>query len=139
MEGDIRMIRAIFRKIPKFFKMPSFNESLLRFGMNFLDSLRLAFDNEFPSEKALFDTVFKMMKEINSPGSKNGKANKAKKLSQHYPNSRETLAYNVCYYYTKSIKEAFMADQVLNCVFRTAAPFLVQKEHTFCKTREANR
>ena len=133
------MIRAIFRKIPKFFKMPSFNESLLRFGMNFLDSLRLAFHQEFPSEKALFDTVFKMMTGINSPGSKNGKAKKTYIISQDDPNSRETLAYNVCYYYTKSIKEAFMADQVLNCVFRTAAPFLAQMEHKFCKTREANR
>ena len=79
------MIRAIFRKITKFFKMPSFNESLLRFGMNFLDSLRLAFHQEFPSEIALFDTVFKMMKGINSPGSKKGKAKKTYILSKDDP------------------------------------------------------
>lgn len=43
VEGDIRMKRAIFRKIVKLFKVEKFNQSCKLNGVTFIEDLKIRF------------------------------------------------------------------------------------------------
>lgn len=101
VEGDVAKKRAIFRKIIKHFKKPSFNKAGKINDETFIDSLRYALnDDYFPgwdSSENVFNTLFRQMNMIDSDGSKQGKLKKASNYYELSPNSWETLMHNVSY------------------------------------------